>query len=164
MSDPSPRLTLADGGDESGEQSSTATSRRRPKASKSEMQRREALVLRVLKERGPLDIYTLSDVLELSYSQTVTLVTGMVKEGSVIPSGKMQKKTTYSHRVHQAPMRVDAVDVTELPAVPMTDLISHLHPGATFELVGFHQHNDHTCLDLRTDGREFSVLLAASAA
>lgn len=168
MSDPSPGTTLAPAGGGSDlldgqDPASTTPTPRRPKASKAEMQRREAQVLEILTEQGALDVYTLSEALCLSYSQTVTLVTRMVQAGQVKPSGRKQKKTMYSPRVRSAPI-VSSDQVVILPPLAVTDLVARLHLGTSLEVVGLHQKDDETCLDLRTDGREFSVLLVTAAA
>lgn len=168
MSDPSPGTTVAPAGGGSElldgqDPASTSPTPRRPKASKEEMQRREVQVLEILTERGALDVYTLSGILDLSYSQTVTLVTRMVQAGQIRPSGKKQKKTMYSPRVRPAPI-VSSEQVTVLPPMAVADLVAGLHLGTSLEVIGLHQKNDETCLDLRTDGREFSVLLLTAAA
>lgn len=158
MSDPTPGagVQAPDGGGSEHDQD------RRPKASKVEMLQREAKVLEILNEHGALDVYTLSELLGLSYSQTVTLVTGMVKAKLLDPSGKQRKKTMYSvNRVQVPAIRVPSERVVELPPLALTDLVSRLHLGAKLEVVGLRQKGDGTCLDLRADGREFQVLLVA---
>ena len=89
---------------------------RRPRATKEEMMKRRETVLQKLKE-APLSIHELSDLVDLSYPQTVVMLKSLEDEGAIQRVGRENRKLIYkigSDKLNAIKLDNEHFDIVEI--------------------------------------------------
>lgn len=134
-----------------------SNNKRNPRATRSEMERRENAILKLFKPGTELDAYRMAKSLKISYAQASTVVNSLLASGKLERAGLRSRRVVY--RLPEA--RKAVAEKPKAVAKPIDAVKIPLHLGERLEVTEIHMTKNGIQVEVRDNHETFIFALVS---